>query len=70
MGVDRMDNPCWYVTCDDCGDTYGGEEFSTMHFESESEAITAIRDSGYYHEHGGEIVCEGCHDERKEPISE
>jgi hypothetical protein len=42
--ITRETEPCWVVTCDNCGEAQGGDDFGVVHHSSHEQAVDACKD--------------------------
>lgn len=65
MSIKQEPKPCYLVTCDDCQEPLGSDEFASVHYESEAQAREGIKNYGWEITEDGKVRCEPCIDERK-----
>lgn len=63
MGLARVEHPCWYATCDRCGEGDNAEYETSFHHPSKAKAEDNLRDMDWAQALDGSWLCSDCYGE-------
>jgi hypothetical protein len=65
MALTQIEHPCWFATCDRCGEGDNSEYGTSFHYPSQLEAEGNLRDMDWRQALDGSWLCSECYDEAR-----